>query len=163
MTLVYKTSADQFRLAVARVIADQLAKVGIAVTLRSYEFHTVFRDIKRGNYDIATMQTAQISEPIYYHAYFHSSQIPQAPNWLGNNRWRYRNPRIDQLTIRGRSDASRDQRSAIYRDIQERLAQDVPVIPLWHEDNIAVMNSDIHGFAPTPSARLGGLATVTKR
>src|SRR5690606_8363240 len=45
MTLVFKTSSDQFRLALARVWASQLAEVGVAVEVQSFESQTVFSDI----------------------------------------------------------------------------------------------------------------------
>src|SRR5262249_58310434 len=51
-TLTYKTSSDQQRIAVARLVAQDLAEVGIDVEIRSFEFATVFADLKRGNYEI---------------------------------------------------------------------------------------------------------------
>ncbi|HEX2686623.1 MAG TPA: ABC transporter substrate-binding protein, partial [Kofleriaceae bacterium] len=78
--LVYKTSADAFRVAIARVIAAQLAEVGIEVEVRSFEFATFYADIKKGAYQIASMQTAEITEPDYYYMYFHSSWIPTPAN-----------------------------------------------------------------------------------
>lgn len=164
MKLTYKTSADQFRLAVARIIAAQLAEVGIEVEVRSFEFGTFFDDIKRGNYQIASMQTSEISEPDYYYAYYNSSRIPTAeePN-KGNNRWRYRNERVDRLTTEGRSETNRDRRLELYRGVQQQIAEDVPVVPLWHEDNVAVLNADVYGYSVTPNARYNGLVTVGKR
>src|SRR5690606_28362668 len=73
MTLVFKTSSDQFRLALARVWASQLAEVGVAVEVQSFESQTVFSDIKKGNYQLASMQTAPITEPDWLFTYFHSS------------------------------------------------------------------------------------------
>ena len=46
LSLVYKTSSDQFRVAVARVIAAQLAQVDVAVEVRPFEFGTFFADVK---------------------------------------------------------------------------------------------------------------------
>ena len=164
MKLTYKTSADQFRLAVARIIAAQLGDVGIEVEVRSFEFGTFFDDIKRGNYQIATMQTSEISEPDYYYAYFHSGRIPTADNPnKGNNRWRYRNERVDRLTTAGRAELDRDKRLEIYRGVQQQVAEDVPVVPLWHEDNVAVLNADVYGYVVTPNARYNGLVSVGKR
>jgi peptide/nickel transport system substrate-binding protein len=85
-TLVYKTSADQFRVAVARVIASQLGQVGIAVEVRPFEFATCFADIKKGNYQIASMQTADITEPDLLYTYFHSDRIPTKADPNANNR-----------------------------------------------------------------------------
>ena len=63
LRLTYKTSADQFRVAIARVLAAQLARVDIDVEVRPFEFATFFSDVKKGNYQLATMQTAEVVEP----------------------------------------------------------------------------------------------------
>ena len=161
--LVYKTSSDAFRLAIARVIASQLADVGIEVEIRSFEFATFFTDIKRGLYQIATMQTDSITEPDYYFTYFNSSWIPTDKNPDGFNRWRYRNDEVDRLTTLGREELDRDKRKAIYAQVQRIVAEDVPVIPLWHEDNLILTNADLDGYKVTPNARLVGLTAAAKR
>jgi len=161
--LVYKTSADAFRVAIARVIAAQLAEVGIAVEVRSFEFATFFADVKKGAYQIATMQTTDITEPDFYFMYFHSSWIPTPANPDGFNRWRYRNTEVDRLTTEGREELDREKRIQIYAEVQRLVAEDVPVVPLWHEDNVVLSNIDIQGYTITPNARLIGLRDVTKR
>lgn len=163
LRLVYKTSADAFRVAIARVIAAQLAEVGIAVEIRSFEFATFFADIKKGAYQIASMQTAEITEPDFYFMYFHSSWIPTPETPDGFNRWRYRSPEVDRLTLAGREELERDKRKQIYAEVQRRVAEDVPIIPLWHEDNVVLSNIDVQGYTITPNARLIGLRDVTKR
>lgn len=163
LRLTYKTSADQFRLALARIIASQLGEVGIEVEVRAFEFGTFFADIKQGNYQLATMQTAAITEPDFYYAYFHSSRIPTPEKQDLNNRWRYRNPRVDALTEAGRNTADRARRLAAYSEVQQILAREVPVIPLWHEDNVAIRNVDVEGYVILPNAALSGLATAHKR
>jgi peptide/nickel transport system substrate-binding protein len=161
--LVYKTSADTFRVAVARVIAAQLAEVGIAVEVRSFEFATFFADVKKGAYQIATMQTTDITEPDFYFMYFHSSWIPTPANPDGFNRWRYRNDLVDRLTTEGRMELDRDKRKQIYAQVQRLVADDLPIVPLWHEDNIILSNVDVQGYTTAPNARLVGLRDVTKR
>ncbi|HEY4057015.1 MAG TPA: ABC transporter substrate-binding protein, partial [Kofleriaceae bacterium] len=96
---VYKTSSDAFRIAVAKVIVAQLAEVGIDVELRPFEFGTFFADIKKGQYQLASMQSPEITEPDLLYTLFNSARIPDAKNPDGNNRWRYRNARVDELTI----------------------------------------------------------------
>jgi len=152
--LVYKTSSDAFRVAIARVIAAQLAEVGIAVEVRSFEFATMFSDIKKGAYQLASMQTTDITEPDFYFMYFHSSWIPSPANPDGFNRWRYRNALVDRLTVAGREELD--------ADVQRQVADDLPIIPLWHEDNVVLTNVDVQGFTMTPNARLIGLRDITK-
>jgi peptide/nickel transport system substrate-binding protein len=162
LRLSYKTSADQFRLTLARIIAGQLGEVGIEVEVRSFEFGTFFADIKRGNFQIASMQTADITEPDYYYTYFHSERIPTPEEVNLHNRWRYRSDRVDELTIAGREEMERDKREVIYAEVQKILAEDVPIVPLWHEDNLALMNVDVDNYQVFPNARFAGLTRATK-
>ncbi len=162
-SLVYKTSSDPFRWAVARTIGQQLSKVGIHVEVRAYEFGTFFRDIKQGNFQLGSMQTAPITDPDYYYSYFHSSRIPNKENPHTGNRWRFRNEVIDRLIEQGRLVADPNKRREIYDRVQELWAEDIPVVPLWHENNVAIMNTDVQGFYLLPSARFAGLASVLKQ
>ena len=161
--LVYKTSSDAFRVAVARVIAAQLAEVGLDVEVRSFEFGTFFADVKKGSYQLASMQTSDISDPDFYFTYFHSSWIPSATSPDGYNRWRYRSEIVDRLTAAGRRELDRPRRKAIYDQVQAQVAADAPVIPLWHEDNVVLTNIDVQGYQITPNARLVGLRAAWKR
>jgi peptide/nickel transport system substrate-binding protein len=160
--LVYKTSAVDFRVALARLIASQLAEVGIAVEVQPFEFATFFSDIKRGNYQIATMQTSEITEPDFHYSYFHSSRIPGPSNPDGGNRWRYRDEELDQLTVQGRREMDPARRRPIYARVQQIIARDLPIIPLWHEDNVVLGNVDVQGYVTVPDARFVGLAAATK-
>jgi len=159
---VFKTSSDAFRIAIARVIAAQLAEVGIAVEIRSFEFATFFADVKRGAYQLASMQTTDITEPDFYFMYFHSSWIPAAPRFEGFNRWRYRSAVVDRLTAEGRQELDRARRPGDLRRGPAQVAEDVPIVPLWHEDNVVLSNRAVHGYTLTPNARLTGLRQLTK-
>jgi peptide/nickel transport system substrate-binding protein len=160
--LTYKTSADAFRVTVARLIAQQLATVGISVEIRSFEFATMFADIKKGNYQLATMQSPEITEPDFYFWFFHSSRWPSAKDPDGSNRWRYANPEMDRLVEAGRAELDPTRRKALYGQAQRIAAEDLPIIPLWHEDNVVLHNVDVHGYTIVPNARFVGLIGATK-
>lgn len=162
LRLTYKTSADAFRVAIAHVLASQLAEVGIAVEVRPFEFATFFADIKRGNFQIATMQTTPITEPDFYFAYFHSSRIPTDADRDAQNRWHYRNADVDRVTAAARYELDRDKRKALYAEAQRLVARDLPVIPLWHEDNVVLSNVDVQSYAILPDGRFAGLPPVSK-
>jgi peptide/nickel transport system substrate-binding protein len=162
-SLTYKTSSDAFRVAIARAFAAQLAEVGIEVEVRPFEFLTFFSDIKKGNYQLGSMQTAEITEPDFYFTYFHSTWIPTPKNPDGYNRWHYINPEVDRLTEAGRRELDRTKRIEIYDKLQRIIAEDVPIIPLFHEDNVVLTNQDVDGYTITPNARLVGLRDAWKR
>jgi len=160
--LVYKTSADAFRVAIARVIASQLHQVGIEVEVRSFEFGTFFSDVKKGNYQIATMQSPEITEPDFHYWFFHSTRWPTAKDPDGSNRWRYKNPEMDRLAEAGRAELDPARRKVIYADAQRLVAEDLPIIPLWHEDNVVLANVDVQGYTIVPNARFIGLVGSSK-
>ena len=162
-SLTYKTSADAFRVSVAGVIAAQLAEIGIDVEVRAFEFATFFADVKKGSYQIASMQTSDITNGDFYFTYFHSSRIPDKSNPDGGNRWRYKNADVDRLTTEGRRELDPVKRKRIYDEVQRIVAAEVPIVPLWHEDNVVLTNRDVEGYTMTPNARLAGLTATTKK
>jgi peptide/nickel transport system substrate-binding protein len=160
--LLYKTSADPFRVTLAHLIAAQLAEVGIDVEVRAFEFGTFFADIKKGNFELATMQTAPITEPDFLLFYFNSVRIPDKQDPDGGNRWRYRNAEVDRLTLAGRHETDPAKRKVIYAEVQRIVASDLPIVPLWHENNVVLSNVDVQGYAISPNAGLSGLVTARK-
>jgi peptide/nickel transport system substrate-binding protein len=162
LRLVYKTSADAFRVSIARQIANQLGEVGIAVEVRPFEFGTFFTDIKRGNYQIATMQSPEITEPDFYYTFFHSTRWPSAKDPNATNRWRYTNPALDKLVEDGRGELDPARRKQLYAEAQRIIAEDLPIIPLWHEDNIILANTTVRDYRIVPNARFIGLVHASK-
>ncbi|HEX2574568.1 MAG TPA: ABC transporter substrate-binding protein [Polyangia bacterium] len=162
-TLVYKTSSNRFRVALAQVLAAELADVGIDVDLRPLEFATFFADVKAGNFQLFSLQITEISEPDLYTTFFSSDRVPtrEDPD-RGGNRARYRNPEVDRLLAAGRRELDLDGRRRIYGEIQKILARDVPVIPLWHEDNVAVLGKDVTGYEMVPTGQFVSLARTHK-
>jgi peptide/nickel transport system substrate-binding protein len=161
-TLTFKTSSDLQRLSIARLIAQDLGAVGIEVDVRAFEFATFFADLKRGNYQLGSMQTSLIVEPDMYHNHFHSSRIPSKEFPDVGNRWRYRNPEADRLIDAGRAEGDRAKRREIYGQLQALVAEDLPIVPLWHEDNIAIRHHVLESYEVLPNARLITLGRVAK-
>jgi peptide/nickel transport system substrate-binding protein len=95
--------------------------------------------------------------------YFHSSRIPSKDQPDNLNRIRYRNPEADRLIEAGRYELDLEKRKAIYGRLQRLLAEDLPILPLWHDDNVAVQNRDVEGYVVVPNARLTAISVVTKR
>jgi peptide/nickel transport system substrate-binding protein len=163
-TLVYRTSNKKDRVAVAQVIVNMLAEVGIAVDLRVNEFATFFADVKKGNFQLFSMQIPEISEPDIYKNFFESDRIPTRENLdAGGNRMRYVNLELDELLAKGRRALDRAERIRIYGEVQKVLARDLPAISLWHEDNVAAMRKDVTGFEILPTAQLSSLSTTYKQ
>jgi peptide/nickel transport system substrate-binding protein len=60
------------------------------------------------------------------YAFFHSSEIPQ------NNMSRFSVPEIDALLESGRSTTDDTVRANVYREVQQRVVRDVPIVTLYY-------------------------------
>jgi peptide/nickel transport system substrate-binding protein len=147
LVLELKTSNNTQSVEVGRIIQAQLAKIGIKIDLKSYEWGTYYGDVTSGNFQMATMQWAGVTEPDFFYDIFHSGQVPPA----GRNRSLYQNPKIDQLTEKGRITLDPKKRKAIYSEVQKIVAEDLPYVSLWHANNISIVKKNITGYKQHPA------------
>ena len=63
----------------------------------------------------------------------------------------YANPEVDQLLEQGRATCRVEDRARAYRRVHEILADDVPVIFLYHRESLPVVTSRIRGVVPSPA------------
>lgn len=143
--LTLKTSTDRQRLSIAQVIAKMLKDVGLNVEVTPREFGTLMEDLTTGRFDLVGLQIPDLIEPNFLEYFFASDNIPGATlkdgsTSSGANRWRYRSAEVDQLLSAGLNTTDTSERKRVYASLQERLMHDLPVFPLWHEDNVAVVS-----------------------
>ncbi len=158
--LVFKTGSNRFRLALARVIASYWEAVGIEVDLRPFEFSTLRSHLNSGAFEVTCLQIPMVMEPNLYRWFFHSSSIPSGPGTGGANRWRYASAEADALIERGVRVVDEEQRKEVYGELQALLARDLPVLPLWHEDNVAVVSARLAGYGLLPTGPFTPLADL---
>lgn len=156
MSLVLRTTSDRFRLSVARAIAAMLRDVGIDVDVRPSEAATLIADLNHGRFEMTLLQVPEVIEPHVLSWFFDSARIP-GPQHEGANRWRYENAELDELFEIGRTCVDLPQRQAAYARVQEILARDLPVLPLWQPDVVAVMIRGLNVTVPR-DGRFGTLA-----
>lgn len=156
MRLVLRTTSERFRQSIARAIAAMLRDVAIEVDVRPSEAATLISDLNRGRFELTLLQVPEVIEPHVLSWFFDSSRIPGRGN-EGANRWRYENPELDALFESGRTHIEREARRAAYVEAQQVLARDLPVLPLWQPDTIAVVRRGTTFDVPR-DGRFGTLA-----
>jgi peptide/nickel transport system substrate-binding protein len=155
--LTFKTSTEESSRQVAAIIQQQLNRVGIGVDLRSNEFGTFYGDIVRGNFQMFTLRwVGGNNDPDLFERVFHSQQIPPK----GWNRGHYHNPRIDELTELARKEPDQERRKAIYSEIQQILADDLPYISLWYFKNVCLYEQRISNMTLSPAGDYEFLRTI---
>lgn len=158
LRLTLKTStAEAYRLQAA-VIQQNLAEVGIALEIRSYEFATLLADVVRGNVQMYTLQYVGVTDPDMLRRAFHSSQVPPS----GFNRGHYVNPRVDELLDAATAALAEDERRRLYGEVQRLIADDLPYVSLWAKTNVAVAQPDLSNVRLSPTADFTFLREVTR-
>jgi peptide/nickel transport system substrate-binding protein len=155
--MAMKTSnVEEMRL-LAAVLQQQLAKVGIALDLRSYEFATFYSDVTRGAFQMYSLRWIGGNEQpdIFSYAFSTARFSPK-----GANRGHYSNPRLDALLDDASKSADMAHRRADYVEAQQILARDLPAINLWYRDTIVVHNRRLTHVVPTPSGSYTFLETA---
>lgn len=156
LPLTYKTSSDPLRIRLATVIQEQLGKVGFDVSIKSYDWGTFYGDIKAGRFQMYSLAWVGIHTPDIFRYVFHSGSIP--PD--GANRGRFRDPATDVLVESAEVETNPLVQAALYRQLQQHLAEQVPYVSLWYEDHVYAARAGIAGYRLAPDGNYDGLKTV---
>jgi peptide/nickel transport system substrate-binding protein len=144
----------------ATAIQQDLAKVGIALEVRSYETATLFADLVRGDFQLSNPQWVggAVLDPDILRRVFHSSQVPPA----GFNRGRYSNPDVDRLLDVATAALTEADRKKYYSDVQKLVAEDAPYIPIWNRVNYIMAQPTLTGLHLNPISDFTALKDVGK-
>jgi peptide/nickel transport system substrate-binding protein len=155
--LILKSSTDETRRLICAILQSQLAQIGIALDIRSYEFATFYADMTKGAFAMALSNWIGGNEApdIFGYAYS-STRIP--PH--GANRGYYANPLVDRLVAEAAANPDRATQVRDYHAIQAQLAHDLPTMNLWYMDTVAVVNKRLTPLALEPSGNFDFLRTV---
>jgi peptide/nickel transport system substrate-binding protein len=153
-----KTSNDETVRLMAVAIQEQLAQIGIALDLRSYEFATFYADLTRGVFQLAPSRWIGGNEnpDIFRYAYASASIPPH-----GANRGFYSNPEMDRLIADAANTTDRQRQIADYQQIQAIAAHDLPALNLWYLDSVIVHNKRLGNIHPNPSGTFDFLRIAT--
>lgn len=69
----------------------------------------------------------------------------------GSNAGRYANPELDQLLNDGRLTFEQEKREAIYDKVQDLIAADAALIPVFHVTQVNVARPGLTGYAVHPT------------
>ncbi len=154
--LTLLTSTERLRGDVARVVAQELGDVGVDVTVIALELATMLARLSAGDFDVAILQLPEMTEPNVLRHFLHSAFVPPA----GANRGRVRDAALDAALDDGDRVADPQARRAIYAVVEAREREQVHVVPLWYEDQVAVTSERARAFVPSAEGRWLGLAAL---
>ena len=141
----------------AAVLQQQLRDVGIELEIRTFEFATFFADVTSGAFQSYALRWIGGNEdPDIFEYVYHSSKF--APK--GANRGFYASPRADTIIEQARTETNPSVRKALYAQLQQILAEEVPSINLWYLDTVLVHSSRVKNVRVNPSGNYNFLKTA---
>jgi peptide/nickel transport system substrate-binding protein len=130
-------------LAEAAQIKDDLARVGIRVTVRQVPTWAEYLETAgRGDYDMAVMGwQADTMDPNDF-----LSTLVASESVGTTNRSRYRSPAMDTLLKRGRRGGGPAERLTAYAEAQALFQRDMPWVPLYHVSVFVAWRREVRGL-----------------
>lgn len=153
------TSPDRSRLTLARVIAQMLGDAGLQTQVVPLDLGVMLSRLDAGNFTLAILQLPELTEPNMLAWFFHPRGIP-GEGEDGRNRARYRSARAGELLDSAAASFDHEMRKRLYGELAHVMMDDMPVVPLWHEDQMAVVATRVVGFRPTAAGHWDSLVST---
>jgi len=128
---------------IMEIIQDQLSMVGIEVDLQPMEWGLLTEDVLADNFELHYRTWTRQTDP-------ERGINRQFMTDTNTNIAGYSNPRVDELAEKAVRTLDIDERRDYYFEIQEILAEDLPVIFLWHGIHRIAYNNRVQNYAFDP-------------
>ncbi|HET6347580.1 MAG TPA: peptide ABC transporter substrate-binding protein [Candidatus Krumholzibacteria bacterium] len=132
------------------VLRDQWRQVGVDLVVSNYGptvLYGTYEDggiLKRGKFDVAMYAWLSSPAPSRREALYASTSIPP----YGQNHPRFVNGELTQLLEAGSTEGDTAKREAIYRQVQDILVDQAPVVPLFWYTAIDPVTVRLQNFRP---------------
>ena len=113
---------------VAQILQFMLSEAGIELEIRTQEYAAYAEAVQEPDTELyaTTWGTVTLDADYTLYAFFHPSQIPE------NNTSRYNSARVTERLEQGRATPDDAVRADIYREVQETVVEDAPMVTLYY-------------------------------
>jgi peptide/nickel transport system substrate-binding protein len=154
--LTLLTSTERMRGDVARFVAQELGDVGVMVDVVPLELGTMIARLNGGDFDLAILQLPEMTEPNILRRFLGGAFVPPE----GANRGRVHDAALDALLDEGDREPDQEVRRGLYARVEAREREAMHWVPLWYEDQVAVIGPRARGFLPSAEGRWLRLAAI---
>ena len=139
----------------AQVLQAQLAEIGVTLEIEMLELNVYVDRWLAGDFDMAVAQNGGRPDPYpMYNRYFtKDGNLQKVSNFVDDE--------LDSLLQQGRVETDVAARKEIFQRFEARLAELSPWIWLSTSNTYTAQLKTVHGFEPSPTGTLFGLAAVT--
>jgi peptide/nickel transport system substrate-binding protein len=131
-------------------VQQQLAKLGIKVTLRYEDVPTWLRRIYTNyDFDLTNNWIQTLADPVIgVHRLYSSKSIKQGTVFVNDSRWS--SPETDKLMDQATVEPDAKKRAAFYHDFQKKVVEASPLIWVMELDFTTVYNKKVHDWLVSP-------------
>lgn len=124
----------------AELIQADLAHIGVKVNIITYDWSVFNSKLSNHSYDSVLIGwNADNSDPDN----FFSPILSCASANSSSNRSRWCDPQFDAILNAAKSTTNREQRSALYQQAEQQLAQQMPLLPFAHATRLVVKQKQV--------------------
>lgn len=135
--------ADPLQKGEAELIAYWLSEIGLDVHIVPMEYSTMTAELRHGRYEIArSQQGLPNGDPQFiFNAFLLPDGARSKAACLG-----YRSEEVESLMAQLKTLTDEAERARIFLRLQKISAEDLPVVPLYYDENIVACNKEITGY-----------------
>ncbi|MGC5328472.1 ABC transporter substrate-binding protein [Brevibacillus sp. SYSU BS000544] len=132
---------------IAEAIQQDLKKIGVETKIVSYEWATYLEKTKNGEMELFLLGwTGDNGDPDNF-----LGTLLNKNNIGGNNRSRYASEEASKVLIAAQSEPDQAKRTELYKQAQEIIFKDAPLVPMIHSTPPLAAKKNVVGYVPHPT------------
>ncbi|HDK7167501.1 TPA: diguanylate phosphodiesterase [Clostridium botulinum] len=138
--IIVSNKKDNLRM--AELLKLQLEKAGIKVNIKSMDMKSRDAAVKSGNYETIITEHGGWGKDADVLRELYKSNNDKSGGSVINGILGYRNEEIDKLCMKQMQEMNPDKRKEIVFQLQEKIAEEIPMIPIINTSSISVHKTD---------------------
>ncbi|WP_249871268.1 ABC transporter substrate-binding protein [Oceanobacillus saliphilus] len=132
---------------VAQIVQNNLADIGIDVTITSHEWAPYLEQTLKGEHQMFLLGWSGTNgDPDYF-----LSSLLHGSNVGSSNRTFYHNEEVDALLDHAKRAVDQAERAELYMQAQELISEDAPMVTLVHSTPVMAISENVLNYVPHPS------------
>ncbi|MET1128508.1 MAG: ABC transporter substrate-binding protein, partial [Thermoproteota archaeon] len=139
---IYTPSYDPVRVRIGDMLAENLKRIGVKLENRPLDFDTLVDYVfNKHEFQMYIIENDANFQPWYFSSYYVEEQYVPG----GNNPWGFVNKTFEELLKRAESTVDEAERVELYKKMQEILAEELPLVPVYVRFWMQAYRSELSG------------------
>ncbi|WP_028551475.1 ABC transporter substrate-binding protein [Paenibacillus sp. UNC451MF] len=130
-------TGDKTREMAGNIIQQNFQAIGLKVKQVNFDFPTTVSRLVKGDFDLTLSSFGSLMDPDGPATVYRST--------AALNDMRYKSKTVDDLFNRGMNETDKDKRFQIYKELQNTIQEDVPLITVYSEYNLIAISKSVEG------------------